>query len=60
MSDDLPSRLRERAADHRERGWELMREGDPQLLEDAAEAIEWLRRERNMLAERCASPPEPF
>ena len=27
--------LRERAADHRENGWELMREGDPTLLEKA-------------------------
>lgn len=35
--------LRERAADHRENGWELMREGDPTLLEKAANEIERLR-----------------
>lgn len=28
-----------RAREHRERGWELMREGDPALLERAAEAL---------------------
>lgn len=40
MRDDLPRRLRERASEQRERGWELMREGDPKLLEDAADQIE--------------------
>lgn len=40
MRDDLPRRLRERAKEHRENGWELMREGDPKLLEDAADQIE--------------------
>ena len=43
MRDDLPIRLRERAKEHRENGWELMREGDPKLLEDAADQIERLR-----------------
>ncbi len=40
MTDDLPEQLRERAKQHRENGWELMREGDPKLLEDAADQIE--------------------
>ena len=40
MRDTLPARLRERAQEQRERGWELMREGDPKLLEDAADQIE--------------------
>lgn len=41
---NIAERLRERAADHRENGWELMREGDPTLLENAANEIERLRR----------------
>ena len=41
---NIAERLRERAADHRENGWELMREGDPTLLEKAASEIERLRR----------------
>lgn len=57
---DIAKQLRERAAEHRENGWELLREGDPKLLDDAAEAIEWLRRERDMLAERCTKIDTPF
>ena len=38
--DDIVVELRERAALHREYGWELMREGDPALLERAADALE--------------------
>ena len=36
----VAERLRERAKEHREYGWELMREGDPALLEEAAEMLE--------------------
>ena len=57
---DIAKQLRDRAAEQRANGWELMREGDPKLLEDAAEAIEWLRRERNMLSDRCAKTDAPF
>jgi hypothetical protein len=57
---DVAKKLRQRAAEQRERGWEIMREGDPSLLEEAAESIEWLRRERDMLADRCAKTDTPF
>lgn len=37
---NIAERLRDRANQHREYGWELMREGDPSLLEAAADEIE--------------------
>ena len=37
--DEIASALRERAEHHRENGWELMREGDPSLLELAADTL---------------------
>lgn len=46
MANDLPARLRERAKEQRARGWELMREGDPALLERAAAEIERLRNKQ--------------
>jgi hypothetical protein len=33
---------------------------DTSLMRQAADAIEWLRRERNMLADRCAKTDAPF
>lgn len=38
--DEIVRELRERAAEHRSTGWELMREGDPGLLERAANSLE--------------------
>ena len=38
--DEIVAALRQRAAEHRDRGWELMREGDPALLERAAKSLE--------------------
>ncbi len=37
--DAIVDALVARARDHRKRGWELMREGDPALLEQAAAAL---------------------
>lgn len=45
-SSDVVKALRERASGHRKDGWESMREGDPGLLEEAADAIEWLQKIR--------------
>lgn len=38
--DEIITALRERAAAHRTNGWEMMREGDPALLERAARSLE--------------------
>lgn len=37
--DAIVFALRDRAAQHRELGWEIMREGDPALLEKAADVL---------------------
>ena len=46
---DIAKQLRERAAQHREFGWEITREGDPAILEEAADELEALRRDYHLL-----------